>query len=159
MRVTRRLMAEAEIKTLVHFAGVQPLLENALDKLACGQQREVASKGQQENGVDPCGFEQAELFGSGGEQFQSCFGPQDPGGMGLEGGGGGFPLACPRSRNDLPQHMGMSAMHSVEVTHRDDGGAEVRGNVVEFVEDLHASCGAGAPARVCVSSSQDPAAG
>ena len=71
MDVAGCLVAEAEVKTLVHFARLQLFRENALDKLSWSQQGEIPSEGKQQDGVDPGGLKQAQFFGSGREQFQS----------------------------------------------------------------------------------------
>ena len=84
-------------------------------------------------------FEQAQFFGSGREQLQSGFGAQNPRGMRLEGHRDCLGSARPRPRNDLPQHVRVGAVDSVKVAHGDERRAEVSGNFVEFVENLHES--------------------
>ena len=49
--------------------------------------------------------------------------------------------ACPR--NDLAQHVSMSAMQSVKIAHAHQRRAEIRRNIVEFVEDLHKTMASG----------------
>src|ERR1700686_514698 len=62
-------VAEAEVKSFVHFARVQLLLENALGKLSRGHERDIPSEGKQEDSVDSRSFEQVEFFGRGRQQL------------------------------------------------------------------------------------------
>ncbi len=39
--------------------------------------------------------------------------------------------------HDLAQHVGVSPVHAIKITDADQRGSVVRGNVFEFVEDLH----------------------
>src|SRR5215470_4266876 len=62
--VPRCLVTKAEIESLVHLARVQMLFQNVVSELVWCQQREIAREGQQQHGIEPGGFEQANSFWS-----------------------------------------------------------------------------------------------
>src|SRR5580692_6151081 len=110
-------------------------------------ERQIAGEGEQEDGVQARGLQQAKFFGRRGEQFQSGVGPQDPNGMRLERNRYRFALFLSRAADDVVQHAGMGPMHAVKVAHAQQRWTEAGGNVIEFVKNLHCSFGAGTLAR------------
>ncbi len=62
IHIARSLVSEAEVVAFMHFARMQFLLQNALDKLARRHQRKIAPKGQHQHRIDARRFEQAQFF-------------------------------------------------------------------------------------------------
>jgi hypothetical protein len=48
-----------------------------------------------------------------------------------------FRASHPSAPHDFAEHIRMRAMHAIEISHANDRGADVRGNFIEVVEDLH----------------------
>ena len=57
--------------------------------------------------------------------------------MGLEGDRHRLGALLPRALHDFLEHVAVSAMHAVKVPDAHQRRAEVGGNILEFVEDLH----------------------
>ena len=49
----------------------------------------------------------------------------------------GFRASVARAANDFGQHAGMRAVHTVKITHADEGWPKVSGNFVNLMEYLH----------------------
>src|SRR5208282_2586515 len=137
LNVARRLVPEVEVVAFVDFPGMQALLQDFMGKLVRRHQRKIARKREQQDRVDPGGFQQAQFFRKRSQQFQVVTGTQDAGGMGLEGDNHRLRAPSFRAPHDFVHNVAVSAVHTVEVTDADERGTEVAGNIVEFVESSH----------------------
>src|SRR5579862_3860116 len=52
-----------------------------------------------------------------------------------------FAAVRPSPPHNFAQHMGMRAVHTVEISHAEKRRPELRGNIFEFMEDLHSEIG------------------
>src|SRR5271170_1453297 len=69
--VARSFVPEAEVEALMHLACMQFLFQDALSELPRRHQRKIASKRQDEHGVNARGFEQAQFLRQRSKQLQS----------------------------------------------------------------------------------------
>src|SRR5215469_6508909 len=137
IRIARRFVSKSEVESLVHFAGVQFLLQNALGKLPRGHQGQIAAERKQQYCINAGGLEQAELLRSGRQQLQSSFGPQNPSRMRLKGDSNCLPPFGASPRNNLCKNLRMRPMYAVEVAYAEKGWTKIGRHILEFVKYLH----------------------
>jgi hypothetical protein len=138
IHVARRLVPEAEVVAFVHFARTQLLLQNAFGKLPRRHQRKIAAKRKHQHRVD-AGVREPGVVSRGprGQQFQSGIRPQNPRGMRLKRDRYGLGAGRPRPPHQVAQHVRVRPVHAVKVADADQRRPVVRGNVFEFVKNLH----------------------
>ena len=133
------MMAEAEVRSLMHLRDVDGANHDLARKLAGRLATERFGERKHKRGVDTRVRQQFQLALQWRNQRPRLLGAEDTRRMRVEGDGQGESSQKPRARDHLRNHSLMAKMHAVEVA---DGGHNRGGRGREFCElaiDFH--CG------------------
>ena len=116
---------------------MESLLEDLRCEIARGSFGELRGEGQDEQGVDAGGGEEFDFFGEWCDEGLAGFGPNDAGGVWIEGDGDGGEAESAGAGDDFGDDPLVAVMHAVEIADGGDGWAEVAGDFCELAIDLH----------------------
>src|SRR5271157_1974255 len=137
VHVPLRLVAEMEVVTFVHLAGMEPFNQHLLAEIVCRHQREVTRERQQQHGIYAGSLQQLQLDRQRRQELGRDVWPQNAERMGFEGHHHRLAAKQVRALRHAPHHLLMGAVHAVKVAHAHHRGTQIRWYVFEFVEDLH----------------------
>src|SRR5262249_44114408 len=98
------VVSEMEVVAFMDLNCAQLFPQDAVDKLARREQREIATEREQEDRVEPDSLEQAKLLWGRGQQFQAGIGAQDASRMRFKGDSHGFRLLRACAAHDVGQN-------------------------------------------------------